>query len=226
MTSSPSTAAPASWRARFGGGGAVRLESLIVLAVLCAAMAFLSSAFLSVSNILNILPRRSVKDLCAGDRGYGEEARALLISLLLAAHSDLRSARRLPFGPCLGARSMLSSSTSRDALPRCLGGRVGDPGRTGCWITGALPPFICARHAPGCRRGHCAFAFLDPAKFDQTVVRPPARPDIAPGQWRGRHGHRELEWCHSTDGACRVHHDGRATQQAAICEGPLRRAWC
>src|SRR5271155_2457484 len=58
MTST--SAAPASWRARFAGGGAVRLESLIVLAVLCAAMAVLSSAFLSVSNILNILLSTSV----------------------------------------------------------------------------------------------------------------------------------------------------------------------
>lgn len=57
------TAAPAaraSWRARFAGGGAVRLESLIVLAVLCAAMALLSNVFLSVSNILNILLATSV----------------------------------------------------------------------------------------------------------------------------------------------------------------------
>jgi ribose transport system permease protein len=53
-------AARASWRARFAGGGAVRLESLIVLAVLCAAMALLSNVFLSVSNLLNILLSTSV----------------------------------------------------------------------------------------------------------------------------------------------------------------------
>jgi len=52
--------AATSWRARFSGGGAVRLESLIVLAVLCAAMALLSNVFLSVSNILNILLATSV----------------------------------------------------------------------------------------------------------------------------------------------------------------------
>ena len=57
---SATPAAPASWRARFAGGGAVRLESLIVLAVLCAAMALLSNVFLSVSNILNILLATSV----------------------------------------------------------------------------------------------------------------------------------------------------------------------
>src|SRR6516162_1489046 len=60
MTSASTPAAPASWRARFAGGAAVRLESLIVLAVLCVAMAMLSNAFLSVSNILNILLSTSV----------------------------------------------------------------------------------------------------------------------------------------------------------------------
>src|SRR5574340_1452887 len=60
MVSASPPASSASWRARFGGGGAVRLESLIVLVVLCAVMAGLSSAFLSVSNILNILLATSV----------------------------------------------------------------------------------------------------------------------------------------------------------------------
>ncbi len=60
MTSASTGAAPSSWRARFAGGAAVRLESLIVLAVLCVAMAMLSNAFLSVSNILNILLSTSV----------------------------------------------------------------------------------------------------------------------------------------------------------------------
>src|SRR3984893_14141645 len=57
---SVSTDAPASWRARFASGAAVRLESLIVLVVLCIVMAMLSNAFLSVSNILNILLSTSV----------------------------------------------------------------------------------------------------------------------------------------------------------------------
>ena len=60
MTSASTGAAPSSWRARFAGGAAVRLESLIVLAVLCVTMAMLSNAFLSVSNILNILLSTSV----------------------------------------------------------------------------------------------------------------------------------------------------------------------
>src|ERR1700734_4083634 len=54
MTSVSTDAAP-SWRARFASGAAVRLESLIVLAVLCVTMAMLSNAFLSVSHILKIL---------------------------------------------------------------------------------------------------------------------------------------------------------------------------
>src|ERR1700731_2851216 len=60
MTSASTGAAPPSWRARFASGAAVRLESLIVLAVLCVTMAMLSNAFLSVSNILNILLSTSV----------------------------------------------------------------------------------------------------------------------------------------------------------------------
>ena len=60
MTSTSTRAAPASWRERIAGGGAVRLESPIVLTVLCAAMATLSNVFLSVSNILNILLSTSV----------------------------------------------------------------------------------------------------------------------------------------------------------------------
>src|SRR5580693_8663198 len=57
MTSASTGAAPSTWRARFAGGAALRLESLIVLAVLCAAMAMtfvISSAGidLSVGSIL------------------------------------------------------------------------------------------------------------------------------------------------------------------------------
>src|ERR1700685_1938967 len=59
MTSMSTDAAP-SWRAVFASGATVRLESLIVLAVLCVTMAMLSNAFLSVSNILNILLSTSV----------------------------------------------------------------------------------------------------------------------------------------------------------------------
>ena len=56
MSASTSAAAQTpTWRQRIAGGAAVRLESLIVLAVLCAVMAALSSVFLSVSNVLNIL---------------------------------------------------------------------------------------------------------------------------------------------------------------------------
>src|SRR5882757_6828639 len=55
MTSASTGAAPSSWRARFASGASVRLQSLIVLVVLCIVMAMLSNASLSVSNILNIL---------------------------------------------------------------------------------------------------------------------------------------------------------------------------
>ena len=60
MTSSSTPAAPASWRQRIIGTAAFRVESLLVLAVLCVLMATLSSAFLSVSNVLNILLSTSV----------------------------------------------------------------------------------------------------------------------------------------------------------------------
>jgi ribose transport system permease protein len=60
MSASTSAAQTPTWRQRIAGGAAVRLESLIVLAVLCAVMAALSNAFLSVSNVLNILLSTSV----------------------------------------------------------------------------------------------------------------------------------------------------------------------
>jgi ribose transport system permease protein len=60
MASTTSPAASPSWRQRIVGVAAFRVESLLVLAVLCAVMATLSSAFLSVSNVLNILLSTSV----------------------------------------------------------------------------------------------------------------------------------------------------------------------
>ena len=56
----PTPAASPSWHQRIVGGAAIRVESLLVLVVLCAVMAALSSAFLSVSNVLNILLSTSV----------------------------------------------------------------------------------------------------------------------------------------------------------------------
>jgi WxcM-like protein len=46
---------------------------------------------------------------------------------------------------------------------------------------------------------------------------------IAPGQWRGRHGHRQSELVLvAVSGSCRVHlDDGRATQQVAL-DDPAR----
>ncbi len=60
MASSSTPTAPASWRQRIIGTAVFRVESLLVLAVLCVLMATLSSAFLSVSNVLNILLSTSV----------------------------------------------------------------------------------------------------------------------------------------------------------------------
>lgn len=57
---SEASAAAEPPRARAAGRGAVRLESVAVLAVLVAALAVLSPYFLSVSNFLNILLATSV----------------------------------------------------------------------------------------------------------------------------------------------------------------------
>ncbi|HTR13215.1 MAG TPA: ABC transporter permease [Roseiarcus sp.] len=145
MTSSTTPAAPASWRARFSGGASVRLESLVVLVVLSAAMALLSNAFLSVSNILNILLSTSVFGVLAIGMTF----------VISSAGIDLSVGSILALSGVVGA--MLTSNLE---LPWWIG-------ILGCLMTGALtgavngflvtkaaiPPFIVTLGMLGVARG-------------------------------------------------------------------------
>jgi len=145
MTSSPSTAAPASWRARFGGGGAVRLESLIVLAVLCATMAILSSAFLSVSNILNILLSTSVFGVLAIGMTF----------VISSAGIDLSVGSMLALSGVVCA--MITSDLDLPwwmGILGCLAAGAATGAVNGFLITkGAIPPFIVTLGMLGVARG-------------------------------------------------------------------------
>ena len=145
MTSASSPAAAASWRARFAGGGAVRLESLIVLAVLCVAMAFLSNAFLSVSNILNILLSTSVFGVLAIGMTF----------VISSAGIDLSVGSMLALSGVAGA--MLTSNFDLPwwvGVMGCLGMGALNGALNGFLITrGAIPPFIVTLGMLGVARG-------------------------------------------------------------------------
>jgi len=144
MTSS-NPAAAASWRERIPGGAAVRLESLAVLILLCAVMAALSSVFLSVSNILNILLSTSVFGVLAIGMTF----------VISSAGIDLSVGSILALSGVVGA--MLTSNIE---LPWWIG-------ILGCLATGALtgavngllitkaaiPPFIVTLGMLGVARG-------------------------------------------------------------------------
>ena len=145
MTSASTGAAPPSWRARFASGAAVRLESLVVLAVLCVVMAMLSNAFLSVSNILNILLSTSV---------FGTLAIGMTF-VISSAGIDLSVGSILALSGVVGA-----ILTSNLELPWWIG-------VLGCLATGsltgalngflvtkaAIPPFIVTLGMLGIARG-------------------------------------------------------------------------
>src|ERR1700733_14255502 len=145
MTSASTGAAPPSWRARFASGAAVRLESLIVLVVLCIVMAMLSNAFLSVSNILNILLSTSV---------FGTLAIGMTF-VISSAGIDLSVGSILALSGVVGA-----ILTSNLELPWWIG-------VLGCLATGsltgalngflitraAIPPFIVTLGMLGIARG-------------------------------------------------------------------------
>ena len=145
MTSNATPAATASWRQRIAGGAAVRLESLAVLILLCVVMAVLSSAFLSVSNILNILLSTSVFGVLAIGMTF----------VISSAGIDLSVGSILALSGVVGA--MLTSNLD---LPWWIG-------ILGCLATGALtgavngflvtkaaiPPFIVTLGMLGVARG-------------------------------------------------------------------------
>jgi len=145
VTSNATPAATASWRQRIAGGAAVRLESLAVLILLCVVMAVLSSAFLSVSNILNILLSTSVFGVLAIGMTF----------VISSAGIDLSVGSILALSGVVGA--MLTSNLD---LPWWIG-------ILGCLATGALtgavngflvtkaaiPPFIVTLGMLGVARG-------------------------------------------------------------------------
>ena len=145
MASTTTQAASASWRQRFAGGAAVRLESLIVLAVLCAVMAALSNAFLSVSNVLNILLSTSVFGVLAIGMTF----------VISSAGIDLSVGSILALSGVVGA--ILTSNLD---WPWWLGiaGCLAMGAFTG-WVNGflitkaAIPPFIVTLGMLGVARG-------------------------------------------------------------------------
>src|ERR1700729_954135 len=150
ITSASTGAAPPSWRARFASGAAVRLESLIVLAGLFVTMAVLSNAFLSVSNILNILLSPSVFGVLAIGMTF----------VISSAGIDLSVGSILALSGVAGA--MLTSNLD---LPWYVGivGCLAMGAFTG-WVNGflitkgAIPPFIVTLGMLGVARGF-ALAF-------------------------------------------------------------------
>jgi ribose transport system permease protein len=145
MTSSSTPAAPASWRQRIIGTAAFRVESLLVLAVLCVLMATLSSAFLSVSNVLNILLSTSVFGVLAIGMTF----------VICSAGIDLSVGSILALSGVVGA--MLTSNLDLPwwiGIAGCLamGAFVGAV--NGFLITnGAIPPFIVTLGMLGVARG-------------------------------------------------------------------------
>jgi ribose/xylose/arabinose/galactoside ABC-type transport system permease subunit len=142
---STATNAATSWRARFAGGGALRLESLVVLVVLSAVMAILSSAFLSVSNILNILLSTSVFGVLAIGMTF----------VISSAGIDLSVGSILAVSGVVGA--ILTSNLDMPwwvGILGCLatGALIGAV--NGFLITkGAIPPFIVTLGMLGVARG-------------------------------------------------------------------------
>jgi ribose/xylose/arabinose/galactoside ABC-type transport system permease subunit len=143
---STSTKAPASsWRARFAGGAALRLESLVVLVVLAATMAILSNAFLSVSNILNILLSTSVFGVLAIGMTF----------VISSAGIDLSVGSILALSGVVGA--ILTSNLDMPwwvGILGCLGAGALTGAVNGFLITkGAIPPFIVTLGMLGVARG-------------------------------------------------------------------------
>ena len=135
----------ASFRARFAGGAALRLESLVVLAVLAAVMAFLSPAFLTVSNVLNILLSTSVFGVLAIGMTF----------VISSAGIDLSVGSILALAGVVGAT--LSSTYELPwfvGVIGCLAAGALTGAVNGFLITrGAIPPFIVTLGMLGVARG-------------------------------------------------------------------------
>jgi ribose transport system permease protein len=145
MASTAANASASSWRARLRGGAALRLESLVVLAVLSATMAVLSSAFLSVSNILNILLSTSVFGVLAIGMTF----------VISSAGIDLSVGSILALSGVVGA--ILTSNLDWPwwiGILGCLATGAATGAVNGFLITkGAIPPFIVTLGMLGVARG-------------------------------------------------------------------------
>ena len=145
MTSTSTNVPTPPWRARLAGGAAVRLESIVVLAVLSAVMAVLSSAFLSVSNILNILLSTSVFGVLAIGMTF----------VISSAGIDLSVGSILALSGVVGA--ILTSNLDWPwwiGILGCLATGAATGAVNGFLITrGAIPPFIVTLGMLGVARG-------------------------------------------------------------------------
>lgn len=145
MTSTSTNVSTPPWRARLAGGAAVRLESIVVLAVLFAVMAVLSSAFLSVSNVLNILLSTSVFGVLAIGMTF----------VISSAGIDLSVGSILALSGVVGA--ILTSNLDWPwwiGILGCLATGAAMGAANGFLITkGAIPPFIVTLGMLGVVRG-------------------------------------------------------------------------
>jgi ribose transport system permease protein len=145
MASSSTPVAPASWRQRMIGTAAFRVESVLVLVVLCVVMATLSGAFLSVSNVLNILLSTSVFGVLAIGMTF----------VICSAGIDLSVGSILALSGVVGA--MLTSNLDLPwwiGIAGCLGMGAFVGALNGFLITkGAIPPFIVTLGMLGVARG-------------------------------------------------------------------------
>jgi ribose transport system permease protein len=145
VTSTSTNVPTPPWRARLAGGAAVRLESIVVLAVLFAVMAVLSSAFLSVSNVLNILLSTSVFGVLAIGMTF----------VISSAGIDLSVGSILALSGVVGA--ILTSNLDWPwwiGILGCLATGAAMGAANGFLITkGAIPPFIVTLGMLGVVRG-------------------------------------------------------------------------
>jgi ribose transport system permease protein len=152
VTSTSTNVPTPPWRARLAGGAAVRLESIVVLAVLSAVMAVLSSAFLSVSNVLNILLSTSVFGVLAIGMTF----------VISSAGIDLSVGSILALSGVVGA--ILTSNLEWPwwiGILGCLATGAATGAVNGFLITkGAIPPFIVTLGMLGVARG-LALVFSD-----------------------------------------------------------------
>ncbi|HLH49095.1 MAG TPA: ribose ABC transporter permease, partial [Roseiarcus sp.] len=146
MTAAPGAArAATNWRVRLTSGVAFRFESLLVLAILVAAMAALSPFFLSISNFLNIL-------LATATIGVLAIGATFVIS---SAGIDLSVGSVLGFSGVVGCLLMSSLDLPWPlGIVACIGAGAAAGLVNGFLVTrGQIPPFIVTLGMLGVARG-------------------------------------------------------------------------